>query len=111
MQYSMSRHRNEEFKTKICCNFDMIKYNTDSSRLCEKELKILFMKMLFFKKFHGSNTWGCELFVSGNFGTYSIGIGIRKSDFLPRLPQHCWVTVAIFRECIHSVHSSFSYSY
>lgn len=61
--------------------------------------------MLFFKTFHGSNTSEYELFVSGNFGTYNIGMGIRKSGFLPCLPWHCWVIVAIFRECIHSVHS------
>lgn len=40
----MSRYRNAEYKTKICYNLDMIKYNTDSSRVCEVELKILFMK-------------------------------------------------------------------
>lgn len=44
MQCSMSRHGNEEYKTKIRYNFDMIKDNTDSSRLCEIELNILFMK-------------------------------------------------------------------
>lgn len=40
----MSRYRNAEYKTKICYNLDMIKYNTDSSRVCKVELKILFMK-------------------------------------------------------------------
>lgn len=40
----MSRYRNAEYKTKICYNLDMIKYNTDSSRVCQVELKILFMK-------------------------------------------------------------------
>lgn len=44
MQCSMSRHRNAEYKTIVCYNFDMIKSNTDSSRVCEMELKILFMK-------------------------------------------------------------------